>query len=184
MIKLKELLKEIEDENDDGQIDFDRLHWSESYLDDVLERLGYNIDFNKNFWIHPHTLYHCTPDEHVPAIEQNGLRPSSKTRGISNRGVGAAVFTTMHYEEVDSLRMSYGDNVFMIDTKAMKQDGYMPEVSLEPEWEQAKKLEFIYHKLGKEDMEASRFVDSSDGVSEGTVIVHGAIPAKYLKRLQ
>jgi hypothetical protein len=172
------------DDDDDNKIDIDRLFWSDSYLDEVLERLGYNVDFNENFWRFPHALYHCTPDENLPSIEKTGIRPSSQTRGISNRGVGAAVFTTMHHEEVESLRQSYGDCVFIIDTKAMKTDGYTPGVSQEPEWEKAHKLEFIMRKLGKEDADAARYVDSSDGVSEGTVIVHGAIPPKYLKRLQ
>ena len=47
MIKLKDLIKE--DEEDNG-IDIDRLHYNDSYLDDVAENMGYNMDFNKMFW--------------------------------------------------------------------------------------------------------------------------------------
>jgi hypothetical protein len=41
MIILKKLLKEIEDEGE-SDIDFDRLMWNDSYLEDVAEKLGYN----------------------------------------------------------------------------------------------------------------------------------------------
>jgi hypothetical protein len=182
MIKLKNLLLENDDDDDD-KIDVDRL-WNDSYLDQVAEKLGYNRDFNNDFWRLPQTLFHCTPEQNAAVILQQGLKSRSATRGINNRSVGSAIFTTMAEEEVDSVKASYGPCVFAIDTSAMKKDGVMLPVEKEPEWERAEKMEFVYRRLGHEDAEASRFVDSSDGTSPYTVIVYGSIPPKYLKRIE
>ena len=180
MINLKNLLNENdgEDENED-QIDTDRLYWNASYRDEILEKLGYHADFNKEFWEYPRTLYHCTPTENVPFIKAKGLTCQSKTRGINNRSVGHAIFTTQEEEEVESVRQSYGPVVFAINTRAMKQDGYTPYVTPEPEVVEALELAFIFEKLGK-SVQLSQFIDSSGGINEYTVIVHENIPPKYL----
>lgn len=181
MIKLKPLL--LEHDEDESQIDLDRIYWNTSYRADVLEKFGYNYDFNKLFWEYPRPLYHCTQEEYLPLIQTKGLTRQSKTRGINNRSVGAAIFTTQEGDEVESLRQSYGPVVIVINTEEMKKDGFMPVVQHEPEVEEAMELAFIFHKLGQEDVELSRFIDSSGGISEYTVIIHDNIPPKYLKVL-
>ena len=179
MIKLKDLIKE--DEEDPG-IDIDRLHYNDSYLDDVAEEMGYKMDFAKIFWSLPHvpTLYHCTEPDRWDIIKFEGLKTMRGSRGLSNTSIGHAVFTTMEEEEIPFFRSYYGDTVIKINTQQMKSDGFMPDVSRELDWDRAQKLEFVLQKLGKHEAEAARFVDSSDQNTQGTVILYSDIPVKYL----
>jgi hypothetical protein len=178
MIKLRDLLKENEDE-----IDTQRLFWNANYLNDVAESMGYNEDFNKLFWEYPRPLFHCTtPEKYKLIISSGQLRPMNVTRGINNRSVGHSIFTTMEDEEINSLREYYGNIVIQINTHQMKKDGITPFVSKEPEVETAEKLAFVFTKLGQ-PKEVSQFVDYSGGISEYTVIIYGNIPVKYLSLL-
>ncbi len=84
----------------------------------------------ESFWnnVYPGTvLYHATPDDNVESINANGLKVMDKSRGIANRGTGAAVFASENIEEIDS----YGANVYEINMGLMKQDGYCPTVERE-----------------------------------------------------
>jgi len=178
MIKLKSLLRESKED-----VDQDRLFWNDSYLDDVAEQLGYDNDFNKQFWNQPYipTLYHCTNKVNYELIRKDGMiKRRSDTRGISNRGIGSSIFTTSVEEEVPYLKSYYGPIVLAINTKQMKQDGYTPIVEREPDWSRAIKLAFVLTKLTGKDVEATRYVDSSDQVSEGTVILYNNVPIKYV----
>ncbi len=179
MIKLKHILIENEEEENEDKIDTDRLYWNSSYRDEILEKLGWNFDFNKMFWEYPRTLYHCTPSKNVPSIQARGLTRQNQTRGINNRSVGSAIFTTQEEENVESVRQSYGPVVIAINTRAMKADGFTPYVTQEPEVEEAEELAFIFRKMG-EEVDIDRFIDSSGGISQYTVIVHENIPTKYL----
>ena len=179
MIKLKDLIKE--DEEDNG-IDIDRLHYNDSYLDDVAENMGYNMDFNKMFWSNKYvpSLFHCTTKDKYELIKKDGvLKRRSDTRGINNRSVGSAIFTTMEEEEVGYLTQYYGDIVLRINTAQMKSDGFTPHVEKEPEVDHADKISFVLNKLGR-NTEPASFIDSSGGISEYTVIVYDNIPIKYL----
>lgn len=171
-------------ENEEEQIDRDKLFNNDYYLDDLAEQLGWKFDFNQNFWDFPYTLYHCSKEENKEAIIKFGILPKSDTRGITNRSTGPAIFTSMSEEEIESLKGSYGSVVFVINTKLMKKDGYMPDVEKEPEWERAHKLSFVLQKIDKKDTYPEQYVDSSDGVSDYTVIVRGKIPTKYLSIIE
>lgn len=177
MIKLKHLLKEIDEE----EIDQQRLFWNSLYLSDVAEKLGYDDDFNKLFWEYPQTLYHCTNRENYELIKKDGMiKQKYDNRGISNRNVGDAVFTTRESEEIPFFKSYYGPIVLAINTIQMKKDGYTPEVEMEPDWAEAYKLAYVFTKIENKDVEAARFVDSSDQNTEWTVIVYGNIPIKYV----
>jgi hypothetical protein len=184
MIKLKHLLLE-NDMDDSDPIDKDRLFWNESYLDDLAEKFGYNDDFTKLFWGQHYcpTLYHCTTPENYERIRTEGLQPRNESRGAtSNRHIGAAIFTCIE-EEVSFFKQYYGPIIIEINTKQMRSDGLTPYVEQEPDWARAKKLEFVFRKMG-EDVEAFRFVDSSDQNTEGTVIFYDPIPPKYLRLVE
>ena len=128
-----------------------------------------------NFWKHPVPLYHATTEDHVEAILEEGLRPRSLSRGLRNRGVGAAVFTTSDLEQ--TAMGTYGDVVFEIDTVTMARDGYTPTVAQEPDVVEAEGLNSLAWAFGLEDFNAEPENDPS------TVIVEGAIPPEYLRRL-
>lgn len=182
MIKLKQVL--LENDEEEG-INIDRLMWNDSYLEDVAESFGYNGDYSKVFWGLPHipTLYHCTTTENYEKIKVEGIKQKADRRGAtSNRHIGPAVFTTMYEEEVPFFKSYYGPVVIAINAEQMKKDGYMPIVEMEPDWARAIMLEFVLKKLGWKDdkAEAARFVDSSDQNTQGTVILYGKIPTKYL----
>jgi hypothetical protein len=132
------------------------------------------VDELEDFWEHPTRLYHATTEDAAEDIVVEGLLPMSGSRGLRNRGVGKAVFTTLNEEQAH--HGPYGDVVFEIDTKAMARDGYTPEVSQEPDVVEAEALNALASALNVED-----FVSESENDRE-TVIVYGAIPAKYLRR--
>jgi hypothetical protein len=182
MIKLKQLIKE-------NRQDFiDRLFiLSDWDLDEVAERVGYDTDFNKQFWSQHYlpVLYHSTTKENYEKILKDGvLKMKEDRRGAtSNRHIGPAVFTTSEEGEVSFFKSYYGPIVLSINTKQMKSDGYTPEVAREPDWDRAFKLSFIINRIKKSnerEHESSEYVDSSDQNTEYTVIVYGNIPVKYL----
>jgi hypothetical protein len=98
-----------------------------------------------------------------------------KTRGMSNRSVGCAVFTSHNYETTEY----YYDIVLQIDLGAMKADRYMPDVEREPDVEEAESLSSIAHAIGLEDWEP----EVEQGMDYETIIIHGNIPIKYIKNL-
>lgn len=142
-------------------------------LDDFFP--GYEDTFNDNFWKFPSALYHATPDENVESIEKNGLGPHDKTRGLSNRGVGLAVFTTSHYEYLQD--GYYGDNIFVIDTKKMKAAGFTPYVSKEPPIVEDEYRQILARKIGLDEY----YGDVESGIDENTVIIYDHIPPEYLE---
>ena len=131
--------------------------------------------FNNEFWSAPSQLYHATQDEFVEEIKQTGLTPSSGT-GISNRGV-RGVFTVSNPELLSEGQ--YGNNIFEIDTKAMKRDGLTPLVQMEPLVLEGMVLSQVAHAIGYDRYDQN----NSDGQWEETVIVDGRIDPKYLKLL-
>lgn len=127
-----------------------------------------------DFWSYPPTLYHATDSDNTDSILKYGLAPESDSRGLTNRGVGDAVFTTTNEDLAKS--GTYGDAVFEIHTRAMARDGYKPEVGGEPdvlEWEAKRSLAWAF---GVDDYPA----DGPENDPE-TVIVYGHIPSKYLR---
>lgn len=126
-----------------------------------------------DFWKYPAPLYHATHPDNVSAIMEEGLMPMAMTRGLRNRGVDAAVFTTL--DEEKALEGTYGDAVFKIDTSAMARDGYTPQVSQEPDVIEYAALSALMHLMGSEDSPSEHENDPD------TVIVYGAIPPKYLR---
>lgn len=100
------------------------------------------------------------------------MQADNRTRGLSNRGVGRAVFTTMNPEE--AAYGSYGDHVFEID---MAQLPYHPYVGQEPAVVAYDLRGGLAHLLGADD-----YVPNEEGdMSPDTVIVYGNIPPQCLK---
>lgn len=133
---------------------------------------NYEDNFNNEFWENPPSLYHATPDENVEDIQEDGIFGTSGT-GLGNRSV-SGVFTSTEPTDIDS----YGNNVFEINTDAMKQDGYTPFVGQEPDIEKDEKIKSIMHAFGLSDRDAPYDIES--GMSATTIIVHGKIPPQYL----
>lgn len=146
----------------------------ESYHVDPADYLDLPDELD-GFWAHPAPLYHATTEDHVEDILEEGLRSRSATRGLRNRGVGAAVFTTSNPET--TVLQSYGDVVFEIDTAAMARDGYTPEVAQEPDVVEAAALNALAWAFGIED-----YAEEPENAQD-TVIVYGSIPPEYLRRL-
>lgn len=135
---------------------------------------NYEQEYNDNFWKYPCKLYHATTNENIKDIEKRGLLPKNKTRGLSNRSVGSAVFTTSEFEE--TYHGSYGDVVFEIDTNQMANDGYKPFVSEEPPIIESELTERLANYIKLDDYET----EVSSDISPYTIIVYGNIPPKYL----
>jgi hypothetical protein len=130
------------------------------------------VDYT-HFWNGPCPLYHATQAENVDSIIADGLGATNESRGLRNRSVGAAVFTTTELEQAfDGV---YGDVVFEIDTTAMKRDGYMPRVHAEPDVVEAEAANSLMSALGEEDFHMESENDPR------TAIILGSIPPKYLR---
>jgi hypothetical protein len=151
--------------------------------EDILD--GYSLEASdyidlpdefEDFWESPSPLYHATGADNVKSILRSGLNPESQSRGLRNRGVGSAVFTTL---EEDSARSGmYGDAVFEIDTRAMARDGYTPEVEGEPDVAEYEAKNSLAWAFGIED-----YIQDGPENDPYTVIVYGHIPPKYLRLL-
>lgn len=144
-------------------------------VDPVYFIEDYDTRFNKEFWTNPYPLFHATSEEKAESIEKEGLVPKSETRGISNRSVGFAVFTTSSYDE--AVTGTYGPVIFEIDTQAMKQDNYTPFVELEPNIAEINARQEIAEMLG-----IDFYAQYDSDMSPHTVIVNGPIPLKYIAR--
>ena len=132
--------------------------------------------FNTQFWNYPQILYHATPTENVGQIKQDGLKAIHLSRGLSNRHIKSAVFTSTEPECIGS----YGPSIITINTKLMKEDGFTPYVTKEPNHVESDVTNFIARKIGawEDDKELSN--GHSEGTDDYTVIVHSPIPPKYL----
>ena len=142
--------------------------WDE-YFDRDLEE-----EFNRQFWEYPSIVFHGTKS--MSGIMRKGIEPRSESRGINNKSVGSAVFTSLDAGQAESYA---SDGMVAIDTPQMKLDGYMPWAAEEPEVLEQRTIGAIAHRLGIEYNEEY----SDSGVSPDTVIFFGKIPSKYLKKL-
>jgi hypothetical protein len=154
---------------------------AEEWLGSIYDHdLAYYVpcpDFNEEFWksVGPgDVLYHGTPRENRELIAERGLETRDKTRGLSNRNVGAAVFATRNPHVTDS----YGDVVVMIHVDKMKADGYMPRTSLEDPFEDERMRQALGAKIGVQHDYLNEY--SSEGLDEDTIVFFGDIPPKYL----
>lgn len=120
-------------------------------------------------------VYHATKPENVESILREGLAQTSLTRGLQNRYTPAAVFVSDNPEDISV----YGDVIIEIDMGAMQADGYTPPVEKEEGIDEQELKGGLAHGLGLDDYVWE--VDSD--MSPTTLVIHGAIPAKYLRLL-
>lgn len=122
----------------------------------------------------PSIVYHGTPDENVEDILREGFECRSDSRGLSNRGVGGAVFTTSEESEAEG----YG-KVLRIDVAAMERDEVLPRVSQEPEIEYYNACDAFASRFGLY-LGDSVYYDVEQGMSPNTFILNGPVPPEYI----
>lgn len=180
----KILVVDIDDEKyvvEDGN---SQIHYSEAndWINNASEYPGdYFKDYSESYWDQVHNgdlVYHATTEENIETILKEGLLAGDKTRGISNRSTGAAVFASENIDEISS----YGDIVLSINIGQMKSDGYMPHAQREEPVIEADIKNALASSIGLDDYQEE--YDSSGGISQSTVVFFGNIPIKYLKRIQ
>jgi len=126
---------------------------------------------------HGEVVYHCTDAENVPSIMENGIDTQNKTRALSNRGTGAAVF--MSYEPASA--EFYGNACFEIAIGAMKDAGVMPELQQEDPIVEAKIRGAIAWKLGDHSNSWGESELAGEGIEENTLVMFGGIPPQFIK---
>jgi hypothetical protein len=158
---------------------------SASPVGDLLDRLAMDPELLtryagndweiEGFWDDPPpALYHGTSRAGWARIQRSrAISPARESRGLSNRGVGSAVFTVT---EPETLEAAHFKVILSIDTRAMKKAGITPEVEREPQIVEAELLESVAHALGEEDF----VVDIETGVWPETVILYGAVPLRFV----
>lgn len=124
----------------------------------------------------PAIVYHGTREENLSDILEDGLECRSDSRGMTNRSVGCAIFTSSEESEVED----YGDVLLEIDLNAMKRDGVLPRVSLEPPIEEYEMYSSFAAMFGL-SLGDDIIYDIEYGMSPNTFILHGPIPPKYIK---
>lgn len=164
--------------------------WGHGLAQNIINGISDKLEEKRNefFWNHPQTLYHATPKENIPSIQKDGLKPQHKSRGMTNRHISSAVFTTTEPDEIFNPAWSkdwtpggpYGDALFAINTQMMKADGFMPEMSKEPVFAEADAVNFLTHKIKAWSEDKDRADTMGDGVSDTTIIIYSKIPPKYL----
>lgn len=166
----------------DGVVEITNWATAEDFLNDIrfagsFDRFFGDMEekFNDDFWQYPVTLYHGTRD--IEGVMDEGIYASNVTRGIGNRGVSAAVFTSLDMYVAQEYEDDIEGGIVAIDTMAMKQNGYTPYVSQEPEVLEEDLSSALMSAVG-----AEYEVEYADpGISTDTVIIYGNVPAKYLQ---
>lgn len=134
----------------------------------------YEINELKTFWSPGVVVYHATDPENYDSIMRNGLNTDCKTRGLANRHVGCALFTSFEPESLDS----YGNLVFEIDIGAMARDGIAYQVEREPGFDELDALKVLYALLGQD----SDYLEHEDkSLDPSSVIIYGSVDPKYIK---
>jgi hypothetical protein len=141
------------------------------------------IDSNKaDEWVgeirvdHPRLVYHGTREENLSDILENGLECRSDSRGLTNRSVGCAIFTSSEESETED----YGDVLLEIDLDAMGRDGVLPRISLEPPIEEYEMYSSFASMFGL-NLGDDVHYDIEYGMSPNTFIIHGPVPPQYIK---
>jgi hypothetical protein len=152
--------------------------WDSTYITGHIE--DYLIkNFKEEFNDYTGVVWHATDDANVDSILADGLGPRNLTRGLTNRSVGAAIFTTMEKDQAFS--GTYGNAVFEVDLNAMKKDGVLPDADLEPAVYEYQAQEILAHTIGLDDFSPAAGGDGAD--DPATIILYGHIDPKYLKLL-
>jgi len=121
--------------------------------------------------------YHGTDVESVKSIMENGLNPSNKSRSISNRSTGAAVFMAFNPEDAEG----YGDVCLEINLGAMKNAGITPELQQEDPIIESKMRGVIAWLLGDQMGDWGESELSSEGINEDTLVMFGAVPPRFIR---
>jgi len=123
------------------------------------------------------TVYHGTRDgETAESILRDGLQTMNETRGINNRWVGSAVYTTTEPE----MAREYG-NVFEVDLPRAIADGVVSadDLQREPGFNEADAMSMIASSFEDYDFDAySQFIGT--GEDPQTVVIGAPIPPEYL----
>jgi uncharacterized short protein YbdD (DUF466 family) len=154
------------------------LHEADELHEEIAEKI--EEQFNADFHDYPGTLYHVTDSDNVESILADGLEASSRSRGLTNRSVGAAIFT---FDSLDAIDDAYGDAVLAIDVAAMQRDGINYHVSQEPSVSKYEADSLLAAVVGAQDYEP--YVEHDGADNPATVILYvGNVPPKYLKEAQ
>jgi hypothetical protein len=167
-----ELMLEIEELKQEDE-DFDLVDYIWNINDLELYDLIPEIysDYFGNPEKYDGIVYHSTNEDNLESIKQYGLRPESRSRGITNKGVGAAIFSSYEPDELGT----YGDILIEIDLKKARELNPKLQTGLEPPVEEFLRRSAIANKLGIENSDI--FMPSqSDGVYENTLIIYGNVP--------
>ena len=135
-------------------------------------------DYSNEFWNEigeGSTYYHGTYKDKLDSILREGLSPMNKTRGMSNRFVGAKVFLSDQYETA----WNHYEVVLEIDLGSMKRDGYMPKAELEEDVEEGEVVNALAHKIGLNNFH----YDIEQGMDPGIVVLDGGIPPQYIREI-
>lgn len=136
-------------------------------------------DESEEFWsgvTEGFKVYHGTYEDRVADIQAHGLEARDETRGINNRGTGAAVFASLAIEAAEE----YYPHVFAIDLGAMKAAEYMPRIGMETPIEEYQIRQSLAAGIGEDDYHE----DVEQGLAEDTVVIYGGIPPQFLELVQ
>lgn len=126
----------------------------------------------------PGVVYHYTTEEGWDNIQKDGfINPMCKSRGLSNRNVGCAIFCSVNSEEYET--GTYGNVCLALNLTDFMKSQNLSSLYVEPEPEvlEVSIRNAFRNKLGiNEDPE-----ESSSDMSPTTVIIYEAFPVQFIE---
>jgi hypothetical protein len=148
---------------------------AENIIEEIAGKIEERID--RDYHESPGKLWHATDAENIESIMRDGLRAENQSRGLTNRSVGMAIFTT---DDRSLVSDAYGDTVLEIDLSGMQRDGIRWAVSQEPSVSLYEAESALAHMLDLDDYSPDNTSDGADDPS--TIILYVAVvPPKYLR---
>ena len=174
---MDEVRSELREYLDDDYGDIEQFIWdiSESTLEELYPKI-YSQHFNipEEF---VGLVYHQTPSSNLDSIKLNGLNPTNKTRGITNKGTGAAVFTSIEIDDSET----YGDLTIEIDLELARNINPEIETQLEEPILDIERRKALALDLGEDPDNYN--ISYSDGIYDTTLVIYGNIPKDALRFL-
>ncbi len=159
-------------------------HWDEvqEWLDHAEQDINEYYpekDESEEFWDNIGTgykVYHGTYEDRIRDIIRGGIESRDETRGLENRGTGAAVFASLTIDEATP----HYPHVVSIDLGAMKEAGYMPRLGMETPIEEHQLRQSLAYGIGEDEY----YEDIEQGLSGETVVIYGDIPPQFIELVE
>jgi hypothetical protein len=173
------------DLDEDAHREFIEGFLDEVDLDDIVPEASLHTSFfGFTAETKEHVFHRTTEDALESILEDGSIGAMNASRGLSNRGTGAAIFASAE----DDAMGTYGDISIEINLDTLRDDNPDLDVQLEEPLVEVFQKQAAAHVLERESgidltgiTESELSELSSEGITEDTLVIYGAIPIEYTK---